>query len=112
MKIINHTYKFDPQECQFQEKSGTQSVIIDAMNFIQTTLNNKEYVINVLVDIKKVFDTAVEHRVLLVYMKEMGIKGTGNQILKTEFHFDKKYKKQQQNHQNQIKSKSSSKGFR
>ena len=59
----------------FRQKHSTQQAVISLVNNITSSLDAKDIVIGVFLDLKKAFDT-VDHYILLKKLYAYGIRGT------------------------------------
>lgn len=73
----------------FRRKKSTQDAIIDLINNIHDSLNNKKYHISIFIDLKKAFDT-VNHEILLKKLELYGIRGVGLNWIKS-YLMDRQY---------------------
>lgn len=82
VSFVTSTGGFDKQQFGFQEKSNTEAAIINTLETITENLDKGHYVCAIFVDLKKAFDT-VNHKLLLKFLEEIGIRGKANKILES-----------------------------
>lgn len=70
------------QQYGFQEHSSTLGATIDLFESILRKLENGEYVVAVLIDLQKAFDT-VDHRLLLQKLYNFGIQGPAFKLIES-----------------------------
>ena len=78
-RLIKFIDKFDilsDRQFGFRQKRSTQDAIVDLLQDIHDSLNNKKHHISVFIDLKKAFDT-VNHDILLHKLNLFGIRGVG-----------------------------------
>jgi hypothetical protein len=77
IRLDNYFSRFDiisPKQFGFRKKSSTSDAILQFSDEIYNVLNNKKYLISVMLDFQKAFDT-VNHSILLRKLCALGIRG-------------------------------------
>ena len=65
---------FSTTQYGFRKNMGTETALINYINYIQNQLNNKKYVISIFLDLSKAFDM-INHNILKVKLKHYGFRG-------------------------------------
>ena len=73
-EYLNKFSIISPEQYGFQKSKNTSDALLDFVNFLYDSLNNKKHVINVFVDIKKAFDS-VDHKILVKKLEIYGVRG-------------------------------------
>ena len=71
---------FNVYQYGFLKNSSTLSAATDFINFINTKMDDREYVLAVYIDLKKAFDV-VDHEPLLNKLNLMGIRGVAYTLI-------------------------------
>ena len=74
ISYINKMKILTPTQFGFRQKSCTSDAVIEALDNVYTSLDNRETVIAVFLDFSKAFDT-VNHDILLSKLSQIGIRG-------------------------------------
>ena len=77
-KLINFLNKYSilsKFQFGFQKNRSTCDALLSLVNFIYSALDERKFVVNVLIDLRKAFDT-VDHSILLDKMFNYGVRGT------------------------------------
>ena len=80
--FLSENIGFDVYQYGFLKNSSTLSAATDFINFINTKLDDREYVLVVYIDLKKAFDV-VDHELLLNKLNLMGIRGVAHTLIQT-----------------------------
>ena len=80
--FLSKNVGFDKYQYGFVKKSSTLSATTDFVNYINTELDEKKYVIATYIDLNKAFDV-VNLDLLLRKLKLMGIRGITHELLRT-----------------------------
>lgn len=74
----------------FRKKSNTLSATNDLINKLRTSIDNRNYVIAILIDLQKAFDT-VSHEILLKKIEKTGVTGPALKLIKSYLSNRKQY---------------------
>ena len=73
---------FDVYQYGFLKNSSTLSAATDFINFINTKLDHREYILVIYIHLKKAFEV-VDHELLLNELNLMGIRGVAYTLIQT-----------------------------
>ena len=73
---------YDDFQYGFQEQSGTLSATMDFVDYVSSALDEGNYAVAILIDLRKAFDV-VDHTILLKKLQEMGIRGKAFTFVKS-----------------------------
>ena len=87
--MFNRVYKFlEKHQCiynlqfGFRKKHSTNHALIEITESIRKALDNKKYACGIFIDLQKAFDT-VNHSILINKLNYYGIRGVGNNWIKS-----------------------------
>ena len=82
ISFFNKFSLFSNSQFGFRKRLSTQDAILDLIENMYNSLNDKKYHVSVLIDLKKAFDT-VKHDILLKKLQLYGIRGLGNKWIQS-----------------------------